>query len=45
MEGLLLAGHWTNPGTGSVRCLLSGLNAAAGVVGQPDPMAFLGTLA
>ena len=31
IEGLLLAGHWTNPGTGSVRCLLSGLSAAATV--------------
>ena len=44
VEGLLLAGHWTNPGTGSVRCLLSGLTAAATVAGQPDPVAFLGTL-
>jgi phytoene desaturase len=45
VEGLFLAGHWTNPGTGSVRCLLSGLNAAAAVVGQRDPMEFLGSLA
>jgi prolycopene isomerase len=44
IEGLLLAGHWTNPGTGSVRCLLSGLNAAATICGQHDPIEFLGTL-
>jgi phytoene desaturase len=45
IEGLLLAGHWTNPGTGSVRCLLSGLGAAAMAVGYQDPIEFLGTLA
>jgi prolycopene isomerase len=44
VEGLFLAGHWTNPGTGSVRCLLSGLNAAATIAGHRDPIAFLGTL-
>jgi len=44
IEGLLLAGHWTNPGTGSVRCLLSGLSAAAIVAGHHDPIEFLGTL-
>lgn len=44
LGGLLLAGHWTNPGTGSVRCLLSGLNAAATITQTPDPMAFLATL-
>ncbi len=44
IEGLLLAGHWTNPGTGSVRCLLSGLSAAATVAGLHDPIEFLGTL-
>jgi prolycopene isomerase len=45
IEGLLLAGHWTNPGTGSVRCLLSGLSAAATIEGHHDPIEFLGTLA
>ena len=45
IDGLLLAGHWTNPGTGSVRCLLSGLTAAAIVAGHHDPIEFLGTLA
>jgi prolycopene isomerase len=44
IEGLLLAGHWTNPGTGSVRCLLSGLTAAAMVAGHHDPIEFLATL-
>lgn len=44
IDGLLLAGHWTNPGTGSVRCLLSGLGAAAIVCGHHDPIEFLATL-
>jgi prolycopene isomerase len=44
VPGLLLAGHWTNPGTGSVRCLLSGLQAAAIVQGHDDPLALLGVL-
>jgi phytoene dehydrogenase-like protein len=43
--GLYLAGHWTDPGTGSVRCLLSGLRAAASIEGHQDPIEFLGTLA
>jgi prolycopene isomerase len=42
--GLYLAGHWTDPGTGSVRCLLSGLRVAAAVMGYRDPIEFLGTL-
>jgi phytoene desaturase len=45
IDGLVLAGHWTNPGTGSVRCLLSGLQAAAVIQGENDPIAFLGKLA
>jgi phytoene dehydrogenase-like protein len=43
--GLYLAGHWTDPGTGSVRCLLSGLRTAAAIEGHHDPIEFLGTLA
>jgi phytoene desaturase len=39
--GLYLAGHWTDPGTGSVRCLLSGLRTAAAIEGEHDPIAFL----
>jgi prolycopene isomerase len=44
IEGLYLAGHWTDPGTGSVRCLLSGLRTAATIMGHQDPIAFLGEL-
>jgi prolycopene isomerase len=44
IEGLYLAGHWTDPGTGSVRCLLSGLRTAATIEGQNDPIAFLDVL-
>lgn len=44
IEGLYLAGHWTDPGTGSVRCLLSGLRAAATIEGHHDPIAFLAEL-
>jgi prolycopene isomerase len=44
VPGLLLAGHWTNPGTGSVRCLLSGLAAAATVEHSGDPIEFLRAL-
>jgi prolycopene isomerase len=28
VEGLILAGHWTQPGTGSVRVIVSGMHAA-----------------
>jgi prolycopene isomerase len=41
IEGLYLAGHWTDPGTGSVRCLLSGLRTAATIEGHADPFALL----
>ena len=34
-----------DPGTGSVRCLLSGLRAAAVIGGEQDPIAFLSRLA
>lgn len=44
VPGLLLAGHWTNPGSGSVRCLLSGLQAAATLQGHHDPIEFLRVL-
>lgn len=44
VNGLYLAGHWTDPGTGSVRCLLSGLRTAAAIDGEHDPIAFLGRL-
>jgi prolycopene isomerase len=44
IEGLYLAGHWTNPGTGCLRCLFSGLRGAATISGFDEPVAFLGTL-
>jgi prolycopene isomerase len=44
IDGLLIAGHWTNPGTGSLRCLLSGVAAAAMASGHHNPIEFLGTL-
>jgi prolycopene isomerase len=44
VPGLWLAGHWTHPGTGSVRCLLSGAQTAAGVLGGHDPIEMLGSL-
>ncbi len=43
--GLFLAGHWTHPGTGSVRCLLSGVQTAAAIEGRHDPMELLAALA
>jgi prolycopene isomerase len=45
LEGLWLAGHWTHPGTGSVRCLLSGAQTAAAINGIHDPRELLGLLA
>jgi prolycopene isomerase len=38
IDGLWLAGHWTHPGTGSVRCLLSGVQTAAAIVDQPNAL-------
>jgi phytoene desaturase len=40
--GLHLVGHWTEPGSGSLRCMFSGLRVAAAVEGEDDPVAFLG---
>jgi len=45
IDGLWLAGHWTHPGTGSVRCLLSGAQTAAGITGVHNPIELLGSLA
>jgi phytoene desaturase len=45
IEGLFLAGHWTHPGTGSIRCLLSGAQTAAAIEGREHPVALLGSLA
>ena len=44
IEGLFLAGHWTHPGCGSVRCLLSGAGTAAEITGADDPISLLGSL-
>jgi phytoene desaturase len=45
VEGLFLAGHWTHPGTGSIRCLLSGAQTAAAIEGREHPVELLGSLA
>jgi phytoene desaturase len=45
VEGLYLAGHWTHPGTGSIRCLLSGAQTAAAIEGREHPVELLGSLA
>lgn len=37
LPGLYLAGHWSEPGAGSFRVILSGLQAAAAVLDAPDP--------
>jgi prolycopene isomerase len=44
IEGLFLTGHWTHPGTGSIRCLLSGAQTAAAVQGLGDPVELLSSL-
>ena len=44
VDGLYLAGHWTHPGTGSVRCLLSGAQTAAAIMDRHDPIELLGAL-
>lgn len=36
IDGLHLAGHWSEPGAGSFRVILSGLQAAAAVLGARD---------
>jgi phytoene dehydrogenase-like protein len=45
IPGLYLAGHWSQPGPASVRCLFSGVQAASIICEADDPIAFLGTLA
>jgi phytoene desaturase len=44
LPGLVLAGHWTAPGSGSLRVLFSGLQAAAVVTGHASPFELLGEL-
>jgi prolycopene isomerase len=45
IDGLFLAGHWTHPGTGSIRCLLSGAQTAAAIEGREHPVELLASLA
>lgn len=45
ISNLYLAGHWTHPGCGSVRCLLSGAGAATEITGAENPIQLLGSLA
>ena len=43
IEGLILAGHWTQPGTGSIRVIVSGMHAAELALrstGSPDGTGF-----
>jgi prolycopene isomerase len=44
VTGLLLAGHWTEPGAGSFRVVLSGMQAAAKVLGATDQADFFARL-
>ena len=44
IDGLFLTGHWTHPGTGSIRCLLSGAQTAAAIAGRNDPIDLLASL-
>ena len=44
VEGLYLAGHWTEPGAGSFRAIYSGMTAALLVAGLESLPAFLGAL-
>jgi prolycopene isomerase len=44
IEGLFLAGHWTNPGTGCLRCLFSGLRTGGMVAGFDNPIEFIASL-
>jgi phytoene dehydrogenase-like protein len=42
VSGVFLAGHWTQPGTGSLRALVSGLHTAQMVLRSAglEPIAF-----
>lgn len=45
IEGLLLSGHWTDPGCGAVRCIYSGLQTAQLMLGYDDPGAVMAGIA
>jgi prolycopene isomerase len=44
IEGLLLSGHWTDPGSGAVRCIYSGVLTAQMMLGYENPPALLAGL-
>lgn len=44
VQGLYLAGHWTQPGTSSLRAMYSGFRAASIVLGFDNPGEFIGSL-
>ena len=44
IEGLVLAGHWTEPGAGELPRIYSGMNAALLVMGYEALPQFLGAL-
>jgi prolycopene isomerase len=44
VEGLFLAGHWTDPGTGSFRVIYSGLQTAMIALGYKSLPDFIGAL-
>jgi phytoene desaturase len=44
IEGLFLAGHWSEPGSGSLRVIYSGIGAAQAITGIDDLPEFLAAL-
>lgn len=44
VDGLYLAGHWTQPGGGIVSVIVSGMQTAQLILGQSDPRALLQNL-
>lgn len=44
MEGLWLSGHWTQPGSGVITVLVSGLQTVQLLLGLPDVGTLLRTL-
>jgi prolycopene isomerase len=44
IEGLFLAGHWTEPGSSSFRVVYSGLQAASSALGYESSVEFMGAL-
>ena len=44
IQGLYLAGHWSEPGSGSLRVIYSGIGAAQAIAGIEDLPEFLGAV-